>query len=447
MRSLYIISLMSLLLLGACNKFVETAMPADQLPSESVFQNNRLLTASLNGVYGKIGNSIISWVTLPPYFADEILNPNASSDALDAQENTYTPESLFTFWAYYYTAIYNANAILEGIEKPAASLSADTVRQVKGEALFLRAYCYFYLVNYYGDVPLVKTTEALSAALLPRTSTVDVYKSIIADLVTASGLLNETYPTPYRWRVNKHAVNALLSKVYLYTKDWVNAEAAATSVISSPLYSLPTDLNSIFLAASNETIWQLWTQNGYNQGITNFVPSNTAAVSIRARQELLQAFEPGDQRKNLWLKAGTGASATFYYPYKYKLRAAATGNNAEYNIQLRLADIYLVRAEARAQRNNLDGGNKDLYEVRKRAGLLQMPAYSTPETLVNAVLAERRRELMFENAERWFDLKRSGQGAAVLSAIKTGFQERALLLPIANTLLASNPNLKQNKDY
>lgn len=447
MKLLHIFSFACLLLSSACSKFVETPPPSNELPSEAVFQNNRLLGAAVNGVYGTFTNNTLGWMTTPVYLADDIINPNASGNTLDAQENTYSPEQDYSFWTGLYSPIYNANSIIEALEQPAAALSADSVKQALGEAYFMRAYCYFQLVNYYGDVPLVISTDARVNAMLPRISVADIYKNIVSDLTTAAGLLTEKYPTAYRWRANRHVVNALLSKVYLYLKDWEKAEIAASSVIASPLYSLTTDLNAVFLAGSNETIWQLWNLNGYSNMSNNYVPSNTASVTIRARAELLQAFENGDKRRQLWLKEGTGASLNAFYPYKYKLRAAATGNNAEYYIQLRLADIYLVRAEARAHRNNTEDGNKDLYEVRKRAGLLTPVNYSTAESLADAVLVERRRELMFENAERWFDLKRSGKGTAILSAVKPGFEEKALLLPIPQTILASNPNLKQNKDY
>lgn len=406
-----------------------------------------MLGAAVNGVYGAISNSILGWFTYPAYFSDEIINPNASGLALDAQENTYTAEDDYPFWSGYYAAIYNANAILEATENPDVAIAADSLKQARGEALFLRGYCYFNLVNFYGDVPLVRTTDVRITAFQPKDSVNKIYKAIIEDLEKAADLLTEPYTSGYRWKVNKHAVNALLSKIYLYTQDWVKAEARATSVISSPLYTLEADLNNVFLANSKETIWQLWNQNGFSSISTNYVPSNTTIVNFRVRKELLQSFEAGDKRSDFWVKAGTGASASFFYPYKYKLRAAATGNNAEYIVQLRLADIYLVRSEARAQQDNLIDGNKDLNEVRRRAGFTVDVNYTSRESLVNAILMERRKELMFEGAERWFDLKRSGQAKAVLAPLKTNFQERSLLLPLSNDNLNSNPNLDQNPDY
>lgn len=436
-----------MLLLGSCKKFVETPLPTNQLSSQTVLDQDKTLLAALNGVYGILNNNTNSTYYYPAYFSDELTNSTAIRQALDAQGNTYNAEQDFNFFSGYYSAIYNANAIIEAIANPGPDLTAPVMRRAKGEALFLRAYCYFHLINYYGNVPLIHSTDVRITALTGNTPASETYKSIISDLLESVQLLEETYTSTYRTHVNKQAANAFLSKVYLYNHDWNKAVLSADEVIKSPLYALNTNLNTTFLAGSTETIWQLWNINGFSSVSSGYVPANTTVVNYRVRPTLLNAFEDADQRKTAWIKAGTGVSASAYYPYKYRLRVATTGNNAEYYIQLRLGDILLVRAEALAHLEELDKATDDLYAIRKRAGLINPITFNNSSELLTAIVAERRKELMFENANRWFDLKRTGQAKAVLSTLKQGFLERALLLPIPNTIIANNPNLVQNQDY
>ena len=107
--------------------------------------------------------------------------------------------------------------------------------QLTGEAKFMRAFCYFYLVNAFGDVPLITSTNYLVNETMPRAPAMEVYRQIIADLKGAKDLLanDYSYSNGEKVRPNKWVAIALLARAYLYTGDWVNAEAEATSVISN----------------------------------------------------------------------------------------------------------------------------------------------------------------------------------------------------------------------
>lgn len=435
------------MMLCSCKKFVDTPLPINQIPTSSVFVSDKNLIAALDGVYGTLANAFLGTYTYAPYFSDEIFNPNATTLSADAQQNTYNAEEDYGYFSNDYKVIYNANSILEALQQPSSQLTPSLVNQAKGECLFLRAFSYFDLLNFYGDTPLINSTNVNVNALMGRTPTAIVYQSMINDLKTAQGLLTDTYPTTFRWRVNAQVVNSLLAKVYLYTSDWKDAELAATTVINSPLYSMATDVNSVFLAGSNETLWQLYNLTGLNNLSLTYVPSVTTTVNYRVRDSLRLSFDPADKRLTSWIKNGTGPASVYYYPYKYKLRSAVTGNNAEYQIEFRLAELYLIRAEALAEENRISDGLNDVYVIRKRAGLPIALAISSQAQLLTLIYQERRKELMFENNNRWFDLKRSGQAQAVLSAIKPIFNMRSLLLPIPNTIIASNPNLGQNNGY
>jgi ABC-type uncharacterized transport system YnjBCD substrate-binding protein len=135
----------------------------------------------------------------------------------------------------------------------------------------------------------------------------------------------------------------------------------------------------------------------------------------------------------------------FYYPYKYKNRSVAT-STAEYLVLLRVSEQYLVRAEARAQQDNIAGSKADLNIIRNRAGLPNTTA-NDKSTLLAAVGQESRVELFCEWGHRFFDLKRNGQISQVMSPLKPAWRNASALLPIPQYERLNNPNLSQNLGY
>lgn len=444
-RSRLILAVFILVLVGlsACSKFVDLDLPADKIAAETVFASDNSLISALNGVYGTISNST-DFIT-PAYFADELTFVNASGSTLDAQQNSYSAETDYQYFTNYYRAIYEANAILDALPK-STGLSAPVIAQARGESLFLRAFAYFKLVNFYGTVPLIQSPDVAKSALKGNTSIDSLYTAIIKDLTDAGSLLTDTYPKSTRIRVNRGAVNALLAKVCLYSGNWPGAVSAATAVLNDPQYRLEADPNMVFKSGSTETIWQLWNPNGYTSVAGTFIPVNTAAVFYRIRPGLIAAFEPGDLRLQDWIRQGTGEADTLYYPYKYRNKSLTTGTDAEYLVVSRLSEQYLIRAEALAQLDQLSQSKADLDQVRVRAGLDAVVA-SDKNALISAIWKERQTELMFENGDRWFDLNRTGRAASVLKAAKGSFPDYAVLLPFPTDILLHNPNLNQNEGY
>lgn len=431
--------------LWSCKKFVDSK-PTTSLLGDYIFDNDATVTAALNGVYAQFVSSINSVYTTPSLLADEL----TYSYDLVSTNNTYTPDdNLYGFFDRYYAAVYDANAILAGIDN-APKVTSATKAVVKGEALFLRAFCYFQLTNYWGNVPYVTSTDANVSANIGNTQAATIYQNIIADLKTSAGLLTNAYPDPNRTRANKQVVGALLAKAYLYTSDWANAEQSATDVINSGLYTINTDLNSVFVSTSNETLFQAWNNNGIALG-SSFVPSNVTVASgwlYPVRPGLASAFGATDQRKGTWILAGTGAAATSYYVNKYKVKT--TGTIKEYQVIFRLAELYLIRAEARAQQNtpaSIAAGSADLQVTRNRAGLTTPLITATSTQLLTAIADERRKELSFEFGNRWFDLNRTGQTVPVLSAIKSNIDAHIMLLPFLRKYTLLNTNLVQNPGY
>jgi hypothetical protein len=358
-------------------------------------------------------------------------------------------------------------------------LTPAVSKRLLGEAYFLRAFNYFYLVNLYGGVPLVLTSDYTINSKMGKTSATNVYTQIIADLAKAETLLNYNYAaldvtqtTSERVRPNLAAVNALQARVNLYLKDYTASEAAATKVINqSGMYSF-TPLNTVFLKNSKETIWALQpVDNGFNTGEGQLytLPSTGPDYDrpVYASTSLVNSFEPGDDRKNNWLGNVIADGNTYWYPAKYKIPYVAVTDvivpAKEYTIVLRLAEQYLIRAEARNEQGNTTGAVDDLNALRIRsraASTVEVPnplpnlaSTLSQGQIRTAIMKERRVELFTEWGHRWFDLKRLG--ASTIDAVMTTAElykggtwinyKSLYPIPVSDILL--NSALTQNPGY
>lgn len=441
----------------SCNKFVEIEAPQNQVVSSTVFTEDATATSAVLGIYSTIttNNGYFlngAFAQFCGLSAEEIYRTAANTEYDAFYTNNIASNNRLNrvyLWQFAYQFIYQANACLEGLEQ-SAGITSSLKTQLLGELKFIRALCYFHLVNLYGDVPLITTTNYHENLVMPRTATAEIYNQIIADLKDAETLLPVTYLSADRIRPNKWTAASLLAKVYLYQQDWKNAEIEATSVISSGTYSLESLANA-FLATSKETIFQIYpassTYNSAEGGL--FIPSTASSTRPNSAITtfLLNAFEPNDKRKTNWINNKTVSGTTYYYPYKFKVRSGAA--KTEYNIVFRLAELYLIRAEARAQQGSISGTNgaaADLNVIRTRAGLNGTPASSQQDMLI-AIEKERQTELFCEWGNRWFDLKRTGRVDAVLGAEKSSWKPTAALYPIPLSEIQSNPFLTQNPGY
>jgi hypothetical protein len=348
-------------------------------------------------------------------------------------------------WKAAYNYIYQCNICMEGLKK-STGVSVVLKKQLLGEVQFVRALCYHYLVNLYGDVPLALGTNADVNAMLSRSPVEQVYQQIAADLTAASEELTDdkltTIPT-------KYAAQALLARVYLYTKQWSKAAEMASAVINSGRFWIIGDLNKVFTNDSKEIIFQ-WVPLGDRMNSAEgfiFVPaSQTSKPTYALKQEMLDAFEPGDLRRSKWVNPVTIGTITYNYPFKFKFYTSPAPAQ-EYNVVLRLAEQYLIRAEAFAQLNRIDSAVIDLNVIRIRA---ELPVFSTTisaNECLQRIEQERRIELFAEWGHRWFDLKRTNRANAVLSAKGSNWSTQDQLYPIPATELDFAPNLEQNPGY
>ena len=423
-----------------CRKYLEVPLPLTSITVPSAFQNDNTAGATLTGVYGQLSNintiaGPIGVGGLTGLYGDELkIQVTLIPDLVSVYGDAVNSNSSFitSLWTTFYKQLYAVNLAIEGL-KPATNLSYQS--QWLGEAYFLRGLLYFYQTNLYGDAPLVLGSDYLSNNGLARSPQADVYKQIVSDLLQAQSLLDSKYHdgtgavTTGRGRPNKAAATALLARVYLYMKDWKNAEAQAGNVIGDVAdYQLPA-LSKVFLVNSPEVVWGLVPYAGNTFLVADaksfYLPPGTSPATANVlsslSDSLVAAFEPGDGRWATWVgkdsvpASGGFPAAVYFYHSKYKAMASYTSAQ-ETLVMLRLAEQYLIRAEARAQQNNLGGALADLNAVRARAGLGASTAVSQADLLA-AILHERRVELFMEVGHRWFDLRRTGNVDAVMSVV------------------------------
>ncbi len=439
---------------GSCQKFVDIPAPKTSLVSTNVFTNDQSAVAAMTGIYinmmGKYGSLLNQQLSLMGGLsADEFVDYSGNADQLQCFQNALTPgNSLVSgLWQNTYNYIYQANAVLEGL-KNSTGLSPATKSELEGEAKFFRAICYFYLVNFFGHIPLATTTNYQVNTALSALSATKIFQQVIDDCLDAQKILPSDYSfsNGERVRPNRFAATALLARAYLFLKDWKNAEIESGSVIeATDLYSLPADLNQVFLANSSEAIWQLQpvqpglnTFEGYTFILTGF------PTSVALSDSLIREFEPNDTRRTSWIDSVEAGGSVYYFPFKYKVQSGSPVT--EYSVALRLAEQYLIRAEARAWRNNLSGAAEDLNMIRNRAGLGNSPALDQ-YSLLSAIAQERRVELFTENGTRWLDLIRTGKATQVLNTAKNNWTADDTLYPIPLSELQKNIHLKQNPGY
>ncbi len=439
----------------SCKKFVEIPPAINQVVTSVVFANDASATSAVVGLYSQMTPSNLLFMNgalsvYPGLSADELIYNSTSTTILPFYQNSIPSNNTIIhtqIWKYAYSHIYQINACLEALNN-STTITASVKQQLIGEMEFCRALCYFYLTNLFGDIPLVTTTDYAINDIMPRTASPLVYKQMVADLLNAQGLLSTAYPTSGPVRPNKWAATALLARIYLYQNDWANAEAQATMVINSGSYNLVSNLNNVFLANSPEAIWQLIPVNpSYNtaEGAT-FIPSSATIVpTYTLNNYLLNAFEATDQRKVAWLNKNTVNGVSYYYPYKYKVMSSST--KTEYSNVLRLAEQYLIRAEARAQQGNISNAVADINVIRSRAGLTGLSATLSQGACLAAVAQENRIEFFAEWGHRWFDLVRTAQANTVLGVEKTGWQPYAALYPIPIGEITTDIYLTQNPGY
>lgn len=456
MKLKIIFASLSLLLCSSCADFLDVEFPATELVSDQVFKDVNTADAALAAVYGNMSTSTggLSSITfLGPILADEAVYLGTSQNSIQFFANNIAPANsvITSLWGSQgFQPVYQVNALIQGLAN-ATNIPADQATRLRGEALFLRAFFHFYLLNLFGEIPYITSTDYRVNNKVGRMPASEIYAHLINDLVEARNNLPEDYAFAGNERIkpNRHAATAMLARVYLYNQNWQKAEEEASTLIANPQFAL-LPLNEVFLKNSKEAIWQIRPRGvNFNTAEGNiFIPAGTPRQSV-LQNEFVNSFETGDLRRTGWVGQTVSAGTTYYYPHKYKIRTGATPL-LEYSMVLRLSEQYLIRAEARARQNKMTLAIEDMDAIRQRAGLPLVTATNPTITQQDFLLLlenERRVELFSEWGHRWLDLKRTGRADAILGKKKPGWQSTDALLPIPEKEVLINSMLNQNPGY
>ncbi len=431
--------------------FLVTTDPT-RIGTEVFYKNQAQFNQALNGVYGQlqtITNSAYVFQELPSDNTTVDLNPSDRGDAVRWEAFEFSTVNagntdISGLWNRYYSALYNTNYTLEKLTT--SELDATAKAPIEGQLKFLRAYFYFHLVQYFGDVVLVTSTLANpdQAFDLVRSPQAEVWAQIEKDLNEAITGLPATYPAAQVGSATKGAALALLGKVYLTQKKYNDAVSTLKQVTGYALNPVYADNFNPAKKNGPESIFEVQYQGGNDLGewssfAYTFAPrASAAAVTGFANtppggrniptNDLIAAYEPGDLRKDASLKTSytlNGTVVNIPYIIKYTHPHTLSGRTDDNWPVLRYADVLLMLAEAL---NEQSGPTPEAYgylnQVRTRAGLKEVSGLDKA-MFKTAVLKERRVELAFEN-QRWFDLKRTMTPAELAAFMNAyGAKEKA----------------------
>ena len=358
-------------------------------------------------------------------------------------------------WSGIYSTIYVANFIQERLPT-VSGVKDDTRKQVLAEARFMRGWANFIGAYTYGDIPKVTTTDQAANRSIARTAKADILASVLADYQAAltdlpdvtSASTNATTNAAY---LNKVNCRAAMARFYLYQKNWAQAEAFATQVINSGVYTLVANFSDVVTKDfTSESILEV----GYNltddpgttsTGLNNLYVGRREIIPSNQLVATLLSTEAGTRTQTITFNAQQQRGSDNGWTVRKYGTASEDNNNIVY---MRLAEMYLIRAEARAQQGKLTGASgavADLNVLRTRAKAPAITLTAQADVLL-AVERERVYELAFEG-QRWYDLVRTGRAQAVMSAFSPNWDSHYERWPIPQREIQQNPALTQNPGY
>lgn len=450
---------------SSCSDLLNTE-PKQSVSSSVALSDITGIRALLISVYDRLQPNTYYGARImiaPEIMADNVRLTNTNSNRYFNERVNAPSAHMQQFWANY-AAINEANFIITSID--AANTTAADKAQIKGEALFLRALLYFDMARVFAYEP-TKVVNGFNEGLILRTEpTDDVAK---ADL-RARATVQETYQfiekdlkdaiasfpaTGNRLRANKAAANALLARVYLYWEKYADAITYATAALDAPNgASLVSGANYVaaFASAPNpESFFEInYVQATESLGVNESMHSLTTNLTtgnwgdVVPTNELLSLYEATDIRRTQGFFAATKGGEAVFFSRKFP---GARGPFTDNIPVIRYSEVLLIRAEAYAATGKADLALADLNRLRTRAGATVIPATVTGEDLMNAIMRERRLELVLEG-HRFFDLKRRGEviTKAALSA-PVPYNDFRILAPLPVGQVQLNPKLKQNPGY
>lgn len=447
MKKYSIVLLVLLMTFTSCDDFL-TIVPETQLSSATFFKTENDFVQAVNGAYAPLR----AYYNGPAWLLGELHSDNTFymrnvlfgavenaenlADFSVPVSNGTTPNSnVLGAWRGLYLIIARANQVLAPID--AVNFNQDSKNNVKGQALFLRAFAYFHLVRYFGKVPLHLTpVPGREGAALPLSEEAAVFDQIIKDLTDAIPLLPQK-SAQLPGRVTQGAARTLLGDVFIYRKRWADAEQVLAPVVSSGQYSLMSSYSMAFPKNTTnknnaESVFEIQFREGPDGLQGNFLyqhlPYPLTVAEVRSlfntsnpqpldgqgnnipTPDIIAAYEPGDLRKDasimfITVSGRPGPNKTTPIIKKFQDNHAQHNNHGVNWPVYRYAEVLLLLAEAQNEQGKTGEALGLLNQVRSRAGLAASTAAGQTQVR-EAIFKERRVELAFEN-KRWFDIIRT----------------------------------------
>ncbi len=433
------------MVLVSCNDLLDIE-PTDAISDTEAIKDKTGVDRAITGAYNALqqtGSYGRYLVIVQDLVADNLKWTGTTRDYGQIDENQISAENTLIdgIWASAYDCINRVNNVLYRL--PDIGDLTQTERDTyEGEALFLRALCHFNLVSLFGGVPL-KTNPTLDLSNInqARNTVGEVYGQIIDDLLNAEQKLPSTGTLG---RASAFSATALLARVcltqYHLDNDPSLAQQAITKaekVINEGGHSLAASYGDLFTGNATESLFEVvFDAQNRNVLAQYFYPrSLLGRYEVSPQTEFLNSWEADD---TLRFNA-TIAFDPDHLPYGYKYRDVTAGTDRVYI--LRLAEMYLIRAEALAYTSgSIESIQNDINVIRSRAGLPPTQA-ADYNALKLAVQYERRHEFAFE-CQRWNDLVRTNTATVIL-----GIDNEDTLFPIPLSEMQTNKNMTQNPGY
>jgi len=454
------------LLFGCKDNFLE--IPSKTSLSKPVYFKTQVdFEQAINGAYAPL-RSLYSGFH-GAYVMGELRSDNTTYKFNPNDRGTIQPELIKDFlvqstngvlydkYSNDYAIISRANQILDLID--GVDFDGSVKSNIKGQAYFLRAFAYFDLVQYFGQIPLhIKSATTLSEAALPLSSVSDIYKQIISDAGKAAELLPNK-ATQEKGRVTTGSAKMLLGNVYIVQKEWLKAETVLKSISGYSMLSSYADVFDPAQKNNSESIFEIQYKKGTEGFASNFFyiflvqPISAEEISAVTgipevaktiegynipTPDLINAYENNDLRKGASIGYITASGVSYPYIKKYAHAHELTNNTDDDWPVYRYSEVLLFIAEALNEQNKTSEALPYLNQVRVRAGLASSQTVSQSDVR-EAIMKERRVELAFEN-KRWLDLVRTNQAVQVMTAygsrVKTN--PKAYYFPVGITVAPSS---------
>lgn len=438
----------SLILFQGCSDMLDVD-PYQSIDSEQVLTNADNVKSVLVGAYDAMGDSDLygGWYMMTADFLAaagefEFTGTFFGPREIWAKNQLYDNGQLTVTWIDSYETINILNTVMSGLD---LLEGADRAR-VEGEARLIRGMIYFELVRLFAEtyeagqvnsqagVPLVltPTTDIGDENNVARATVEEIYNQILDDLTEARDLLDEVNPER-AYYVNSLVASAVLSRVHLQRGEYQEARNEASRVVESGNYSLRNTFADVFNQPENTTEDIFAMQNSGQDGVNSMFTfySADSRGDIDVNQAHLDEYEPNDDRLNLFYED----------PADGAMRSGKWNRPTDDQVNIiRLAEMYLTRAESNF-RLSTEIGDTPLNDINLIRDRVNLDALEESELDLDAILLERKLELMFEG-NLLHDIKRTQQNVGTRS-----YDDPKLVLPIPQREMDSNPNICQNPTY